>query len=693
MQFLTPLFWIASAAVAIPILLHLTRREVKRPIPFASLMFLKRIPVQEFRRRKIRHWLLLALRCLALLALVAAFTRPVVNRLFLAEVAGTATKSTVVLVDDSLSMSRPAVWERVGTRVADAISGLGRGDEACLVAFGVRPQILQPWTTDPAQLQAAARRRLETGFEATSYAAGLRAAVEQLEQAHNEFKRIVLVTDLQSSGLNSSLGEIEIPAGVDLQVADVGQDGRNVFIDEVRVERDLYGPRYPHTMVVRLSSSSSSSSTEGSLSGTQGNVRLFLGDQLKDQQSFTLNEAGTAAVDFRPFDIEEGVTRGRLALDLGDDLSSDDSWNFTIERETPFPVQLVTEKKSQKDSVFLRQALSSGANLPFALHQVDVGGDLQLSQSRVVVLSDLRSLPSRAGLTDFVQKGGGVIICLGSDTESNGYSDLDLLPAKPIGKHYGRAGGNEFVTLSDVERDHEIFAPFKATGIAALNSVRFYGYWELDPQPGSVVLARFSSGLPALVERRVGDGRVLLFASSLNRVWSDFPIRSSYVPFWQQLVQYAAGWKNRPSQFQVNEVFSLAGWKPEARNGGDQTHRWEMLDPTGRRMVGLAEEDPDYVVLDTPGYYELRWEKTTDWIAVNVDRSESNLTRIRSGEMLSALRNTQIRPGPAGVASAPDETTAQPLWPFLLGLALVLLLAETLVANRLGRRVSGAGHP
>lgn len=687
MQFLTPLFWIAAAAVAVPVLLHLTRREVKRPIPFASLMFLKRIPVQEFRRRKIRHWLLLALRCLALLALVAAFTQPVINRLFLAQVAGTARKSTVLLVDHSLSMSRPAVWRRADARVSNAISNLDRGDEGCLIAFGARPEVLQPWTADLAQLEAAARRRLQTSFEATSYTAGLRAAAEQLDQSHNQFKRIVLVTDLQSSGLDRSLSDVAIPPGVDLKVEDVGQDGRNVYVDSVRVDRDIYAAQYPHTIVVRLASSSS----EGdSLAGAQGTVQLFLADQLKDEQKFTLSDAGTAAIDFKPFEIEDGVTRGRLVIDFKDDLPADDTWNFTIAKRTPFQVQLVTERGTQEDSVFLRQALSSGANLPFAVHQVNAHTNLDLTNSRVIILSDLSRLPDREALAEFVRQGGGLILCLGSDTQPNDYRDEDLLPAHLLQKHYGRAGGNEFVTLSDMQRDHPVFAPFKVTGVAALNAVRFYGYWEMEPDPDSTVLARFSSGAPALVERHVGKGHVLLFASSLNRVWSDFPIRSSYVPFWQQLVEYAANWKGRPSQFQVNEVFSLTGWETDSRTNGKR--RWEMLNPGGRRMIGLAESEPDYVMLETPGYYELRWEKTTDWIAVNVDRSESDLSRIRPGEMLSALRNTQVGPGPSSRAAAPNVTTGEPLWPFLLGLALILLLAESLVANRISRRASAGAQ-
>ena len=685
MQFLAPLFWIAAAAVAIPVLLHLTRREVKRPIPFASLMFLKRIPVQEFRRRKIRHWLLLALRCLALLALVAAFTRPIVNRLFIAQVAGTATRSTVLLVGHSLSMSRPEVWNAATARVADEVSTLRRGDEGCLIAFGTRPQVLQPWTADFGQLGAAARRRLATSFEATSYSAGLRAAVGQLEQAHHPLKRIVLITDLQSSGLDETMNEVDLPSDVDFQVEDVGKTGRNVYIDEVRVERDVYASRYPHAIVVRLASGGDDDNPAG---GTAGTVQLFLEDRLADQKPFKLSDAGTATVDIDPFEVEDGVTRGRLVVDVHDDLEADDTWNFTLQKEAPFLVRLVGERGAGDESVFLRQALSAGANLPFTVQQADSRSDLELNKARVLILSDLTRLPSRSGLEEFVERGGGLIVCLGAEAQSQGYDVTDLLPAKPVEKHYGRAGGKEFVTLSDMERDHPIFAPFKVTGVTALNAVRFYGYWEVTPHPDAVVLARFSSGTPALVERRIGRGHVLLFASSLNRIWSDFPVRSSYVPFWQGLVQYAADWRNRPSEFRVDEVFSLSGWEPASRTR--EAHRWEMLDPSGRRMVGLAESDPDYVMLETPGYYELRWEKTTDWIAVNVDRSESDLSRIGSGEMMTALRSRQVRPGPTSQAASPEEATSEPLWPYLLGLALILLAVEALVANRANRRASEA---
>ena len=80
MQFLAPLFFIALAGLAIPVLLHLTQREKKQIMPFPSLMFLRKIPNQTVKRRAIRHWPLLLLRIAAFALLALAFARPFLRR-------------------------------------------------------------------------------------------------------------------------------------------------------------------------------------------------------------------------------------------------------------------------------------------------------------------------------------------------------------------------------------------------------------------------------------------------------------------------------------------------------------------------------------------------------------------------------------------------------------------------------------
>src|SRR3982750_2714003 len=104
MAFLTPLFFVGLGAIAVPVLVHLIQREKKRVIEFPSLMFVRRIPNQSVRRRRIRHWALLLLRAAAIALIVAAFARPFMRQGAVAAAVGGGAREVVVLLDNSASM-------------------------------------------------------------------------------------------------------------------------------------------------------------------------------------------------------------------------------------------------------------------------------------------------------------------------------------------------------------------------------------------------------------------------------------------------------------------------------------------------------------------------------------------------------------------------------------------------------------
>ena len=111
MSFLFPLYLLGAAALAVPILLHLRRRPPKEHIPFSSHMFLEQTPEKLTRRTRLERWLLLALRCLALLLLALAFGRPFLNTLPEAIVADSLERK-VILIDRSASMKREDLWDQ-----------------------------------------------------------------------------------------------------------------------------------------------------------------------------------------------------------------------------------------------------------------------------------------------------------------------------------------------------------------------------------------------------------------------------------------------------------------------------------------------------------------------------------------------------------------------------------------------------
>src|SRR5438132_8806986 len=157
MSFLAPAFLAAFAAIAIPVIIHLIQRERKTIVAFPSLMFLRRIPYQSVRRRKVRHWLLLAMRAAAVLMIVAAFARPYLRQGALASTAAGGAREVVVLLDQSASMGYGDHWQRAKDAAAAAIRSIGVGDKASLVLFSRNAEENMRATADRGRLEAALR--------------------------------------------------------------------------------------------------------------------------------------------------------------------------------------------------------------------------------------------------------------------------------------------------------------------------------------------------------------------------------------------------------------------------------------------------------------------------------------------------------------------------------------------------------
>src|SRR5712692_7852876 len=182
MSFLTPAFFVGLAAVAIPVLIHLIQRERKTIIEFPSLMFLRRIPYQSVRRRRIRHWLLLLMRSAAVLMIVLAFARPFFRQDALAEGAAGGAREVVVLLDQSASMGYGDHWQRARDAARQAIDSLSGEDRATLVLFASNAEELVRATSDRPRLRAALDA-VHVGSGATRYGPALKLAQSILSRS------------------------------------------------------------------------------------------------------------------------------------------------------------------------------------------------------------------------------------------------------------------------------------------------------------------------------------------------------------------------------------------------------------------------------------------------------------------------------------------------------------------------------
>src|SRR5258705_10321314 len=124
MSFLAPAFLLGLAALAIPVFIHLIQRERRRVVEFPSLMFVRRIPYQSVRRRRIRHWWLLLMRAAAIALLVAAFARPFFRQSAIAAAASGGAREVVILLDQSASMGYGDHWQRAQDAARQAVRSL-----------------------------------------------------------------------------------------------------------------------------------------------------------------------------------------------------------------------------------------------------------------------------------------------------------------------------------------------------------------------------------------------------------------------------------------------------------------------------------------------------------------------------------------------------------------------------------------
>ena len=156
MQFLTPAFFVGLGAIAIPVLIHLIQREKKRVVAFPSLMFVRRIPYQSVRRRRIRHWFLLFLRAAAIALIVLAFARPFTRPSAATPTLGSSgARDVVVVLDQSASMGYGDHFEKAKDAAKKVVRGLGADDRATLVLFAKNAEENMRATSDRVRLEAA----------------------------------------------------------------------------------------------------------------------------------------------------------------------------------------------------------------------------------------------------------------------------------------------------------------------------------------------------------------------------------------------------------------------------------------------------------------------------------------------------------------------------------------------------------
>jgi len=670
MSFLAPLFLAGLVAVGVPIIVHLTNRPKREAYAFPSLMFLQQVPFRSVRRQRIRHWWLLAIRAGLVVLVAAAFARPLLTRWSGTAGAFTAGQDVVILLDHSYSMRYGDRWQRGVAAARRAIEGLGPEDRASLVLFGDGALSRGQATGDHAALLAALGNAAP-GFGATRYAAGLQLARDLLEQSTQPRRRVVLISDFQRAGWRPE-DAVRMPAGTSLDLVSLAGPGANVAVTGLAVERTVRGQREEATISARVVNL-------GNAARRGLKLALEVDGRTVQTRTVSLDAGASGAAVFAAVPLSDRPARVVVRADP-DDLPVDDAQYAVVTSGDVIRVLFPAPGGSGRQASFVRQALQVGGNPRF-----EVSSGARLAGYQLVILADVAPGPAAlaGSLSDFVRSGGGVLVLLGERAGAGAWGSAwrALLGGAPGGTVESEAASG--TTLAGLQYDHPVFAPFRAPKSGDFGAVRVYRYRRFDPDSDAVVLARYQDGAAAMVEHRVGKGRVLVWTSAMDNVWSDLPVQPVFLPLVHQIARYLAGFAERQTAFPVGYVLDLEAARGLV--GGESDVSVES--PAGRRVeLGSSTQA---ATLDAPGFYTVRGvgDQKAASVAVNPDPAEGDLTPMDLDAFEAAVSPTG---GSATVASPVNATVSQAererrqgLWWYLVIGALILALAETLLSNRL----------
>lgn len=689
MTFAHPWMLLGALAALIPLLVHLFDRRRPRPVAFPPIAFVLKSQKRTASRLKLKRLILYALRTLFFLAVPIALARPELVKTATAATAKGAA-ATVVVVDTSLVMrwsDGTPLFDVARKEAKAALSDLLTEEPAALVPCTRAPATTGPLSFEKARLLAQVDE-LEPGYEVVDLNRCLEVAARALDESPLPNRRIVLVSALTQSALRL---EAEPPVTTtpkgekvkpEVVLRDVGR-GREVLPN--RAILDVHAEPAPQvgtrawqfTFTVRNFSPDAQQDVELALKVdgqvvAKGFVDLAPEATVQKALTYKFPQGGTLFVE------------GALTADA---LPDDDVRGVVVTVPKELRALVVNGEPNPlkvKDEAFFTDAALSAPGSPVraVVRDADAAWREDFSQWDVVLLLNVPPPPAEVGarLAAYVAKGGGVFISFGdrAEVEPTNAALASVLPrklrvVKTAVEPSSVEAGTRAARITQLDAQHPVLAPFTGKAREGLVSTRFYRYALFESvSAGEVtVLGALDDGAPVLLAMRQGSGRVLAFASSVDRDWSDFPIRTSFLPFMQRAAAWLTGTldEREAVRARVGEsvTLPLEGERPaiSVRSPSGQ-ERAVTKQPDGRGIAGPLPEPGRYQVLDALGgpMVEASFAATLDPAASDATRHAVDAVTAWFGEEVVRLAE----------GAQTDKKT--PLWTWLLLVAALAFVAE-----------------
>jgi hypothetical protein len=474
---------------------------------------------------------------------------------------------------------------------------------------------------------------------------------------------VELYSDMQQTGWPANFNDLRLAADVQLSPHPIeAKPTPNFTVENVVAARRVYDAKKARVLVTVAGFGNQKAART---------VSLILNGRTVETKQVEVPESGRASVEFLSMDVPYGRNKGEVRIDSGDSLPADDVFFFSVERADPRRTLFVQEAAGSQGLLYFRAALESSGQSAFEIDPttVDQVANINPGKYAFVVLDDLLSVPAQfeTALRDYVHSGGSVLVTLG--VKSAGRTKVPVTGQAISGNRYSPREGERFQAVSWLDPSHPSILKNDRW-----DDVKFYNTVRVNPGSARVA-AKLSDQGALLVDEQIGEGHVLIFTSTFDRIENDFPLHASFVPFIEQTARYLGRLDAGPASVQVGSFAEL-------RNSKEKGAAVDVVDPKGDRVLSLDEATKaQNIQFTAAGFYDIRRPNgRNELVAVNADRRESELSPVPP-ESLNLWQNTaQGSSGPEGTTGEDQKPVS--LWWYVMLAVGLLAVAESLLGNQ-----------
>lgn len=697
MSFLNPLFLVALVTVAVPLLIYLLNLRKPKKVRFSTLAFFDSLKTTALKRIRIKRWLLLAVRMLAIAALAVAVSRP-----FLPSGLGVGNEGeprvAAILIDNSPAMvqvDRNGPYFEQAITIAEDIVNSADSDDRFLLDVTHGVSLNTPFLT-PGGVTARLGG-LEPHNKGNYFGERLMRLRDRLEDAREPNKLIYIITDgrvqrLEDFADRFAPGE---SSEVALHLLRVGEArAANTGFGEVAIA-DQSPERGTITLEAELIN-------HGSSVASNQFLNLYRDGELVVQQPFEIAPAERQNIRFElsTDNNSDRFINAELLIE-GDELTFDNRYYVTVELPEMRRVLVVEETISGRIfNSYLRPVLdiagSESAHFDFSFVNLN---DLQPSdvfRYDAVILDGIRNIPDYLiqALSDHVQAGAGLLFLPAAEGNMGSYNRLlGFSDAGRFANVNGSYGSFRTIDRMAAPEDghpvlENIFEKDEDEEVR-LNVPDLFYYYEIEPGPGSFSfpILNTATGRPLLQEVRVGNGRLIYSAIGSDPGWSNFPVKPFFAPLFYRTVEYLA----RGSGAGLNHHQLGSPFRTIIERPVDQVEFYkedEVIVPDLRqtfRGTEISYPGQEW----TPGLLRIRAGENTIYFSVNQNAMESQLNTLGVTDIKELFDDyfVSVTVTESGserevlLARLQTESFGREIWFWFIITAIILLITESLISR------------